>query len=438
MLKNPEADWEDDRHLVHHVGAWARGQAAQSKHARVSIQNKRYTLVNNEELYDLQTDPGETKNIIAEHPKVVNKLRKIYDRWWTKVQPRLVNEDAKQQPADDPYFSWKSLFDGKTFEGWEQLVGNPKLKIGNDKNKLIVLDNLSTGRKENIKNFKNLNFVNCDISKKGKWVNNFKNIDCVFHVAALADIVPSINNPTKYYKSNVDGTLNVLEACKKYSVKKLIYTASSSCYGIPKKYPTKETEVIDNQYPYALTKYLGEQLCLHWGKLFNIDVISLRLFNVYGTRSRTSGTYGAMFGVFLAQKLAKKPFTIVGSGEQTRDFTYVTDVVSALIKASKSKIKNQIFNVGSGKTISINKIVKLLGGSRVKIPKRPGEPDCTFANINKIKKLIKWKPKIQIEEGIKLLIKDINYWKKAPVWTPKKIDNATKDWFRYLGKKNEK
>ena len=311
-------------------------------------------------------------------------------------------------------------------------------KLFKGKNKLIVLDNLSTGRKENIKNFKNLNFVNCDISKKGKWVNNFKNIDCVFHVAALADIVPSINNPTKYYKSNVDGTLNVLEACKKYSVKKLIYTASSSCYGIPKKYPTKETEVIDNQYPYALTKYLGEQLCLHWGKLFNIDVISLRLFNVYGTRSRTSGTYGAMFGVFLAQKLAKKPFTIVGSGEQTRDFTYVTDVVSALIKASKSKIKNQIFNVGSGKTISINKIVKLLGGSRVKIPKRPGEPDCTFANINKIKKLIKWKPKIQIEEGIKLLIKDINYWKKAPVWTPKKIDNATKDWFRYLGKKNEK
>ena len=310
-------------------------------------------------------------------------------------------------------------------------------KLLNANNKIIVLDNYSTGRKENLKNFKNVNLLKCDISKKGNWFKKFKDVDCVFHIAALADIVPSINNPVKYYNSNVNGTLNVLEACKKYSVKKMIYTASSSCYGIPSKYPTAETENIDNQYPYALTKYLGEQLCLHWGKLFNIDVISLRLFNVYGTRSRTSGTYGAMFGVFLAQKLARRPFTVVGDGNQTRDFTYVTDVVSALIAAAKSKIKNEVFNVGSGKTISVNKIVKLLGGSKVKIPKRPGEPDCTYANINKIKKKLNWRPKISIEKGIKLLINNINYWKNAPVWTPKKINNATKDWFKYLGKKND-
>ena len=187
-----------------------------------------------------------------------------------------------------------------------------------------------------------------------------------------------------------------------------------------------------------MTKYLGEQLCLHWGKLFNIDVISLRLFNVYGTRSRTSGTYGAMFGVFLAQKLARAPFTVVGSGKQTRDFTYVTDVVSALIKSSKSKIKGQIFNVGSGKTVSVNEIIKLLKGKKVKIPKRPGEPDCTFADIKKIKKYLNWKPTISIEKGIEYLIKEINYWKNAPVWTPKKINRATKDWFKYIGKKNEK
>ncbi len=307
----------------------------------------------------------------------------------------------------------------------------------NKKNKIIVLDNFSTGRKENLKNFKNLHLIKCDISKKGNWIKKFKDIDCVFHIAALADIVPSINNPVKYYASNVNGTLNVLEACKKYSVKKMIYTASSSCYGIPSKYPTAENENIDNQYPYALTKYLGEQLSLHWGKLFNIDVISLRLFNVYGTRSRTSGTYGAMFGVFLAQKLAGQPFTVVGDGNQTRDFTYVTDVVSALVVAAKSKIKNEVFNVGSGKTISVNKIVELLGGSKVKIPKRPGEPDCTYANINKIKKKLNWKPKIPIEKGVKLLINDIDYWKKAPVWTPKKINIATNDWFKYLGKNND-
>ncbi len=305
-------------------------------------------------------------------------------------------------------------------------------KLLKSKNKVIVLDNCSTGRKENIINFKGLKFIKCDISKKGIWEKHFKGVDCVFHIAALADIVPSINNPVKYYQSNVNGTLNVLEACKKYFVKKLIYTASSSCYGIPKKFPTLENEKIDNRYPYALTKYLGEQLCLHWGKVFDINVISLRLFNVYGTRSRTSGTYGAMFGVFLAQKIAKKPFTVVGDGSQTRDFTYVTDVVSALITAAKSKIKNEIFNVGSGKTISVNRIINILGGKKVRIPKRPGEPDCTYADISKIKKILKWKPLVSIEDGISYLMKDINYWSKAPVWTPKKINKATIDWFKYL------
>ena len=175
---------------------------------------------------------------------------------------------------------------------------------------------------------------------------------------------------------------------------------------------------------------------MHWSKLYKIPFISLRLFNVYGTRSRTSGTYGAMFGVFLAQKISGKPFTIVGSGNQTRDFTFVSDVVDAFIKSCRSNIKNEIFNIGSGKTISINKIIKLLKGKKVYIKKRPGEPDCTFADISKIRKKMGWKPKINIEKGIKILIKNIEYWKKAPVWTPKKINIATKLWFKYLS--NEK
>ncbi len=308
-------------------------------------------------------------------------------------------------------------------------------KLLNDKNKIYVIDNLSTGRLSNLKQLKNFNkiiFVKSDISKKGIWIKKFKNIDCVFHLAALADIVPSINFPEKYFKSNVEGTLNVIQACRKFGVKKLIYAASSSCYGIPKKYPTLENEKINTLYPYALTKYLGEKLCIHWGKLFNIRTVSLRLFNVYGTRSRTSGTYGAMFGVLLAQKLAKKPYTIVGSGDQTRDFTYVTDVVNAFILASKSKYKSKIYNVGSGKTISINKIVEILNGPKIRIPKRPGEPDCTFANIKKIKRELKWRPKISIKKGISYLLDDIDYWKNAPVWTPSKIEKATKDWFKYL------
>ena len=301
------------------------------------------------------------------------------------------------------------------------------------KKNVVVLDNLSTGRIENLKEFKkNIKFIKCDISKKGKWLNEFKGKCYVFHLAALADIVPSMQNPERYFESNVKGTLNILEEFKKIKILKLIYSASSSCYGIPKKYPTKETQKISTMYPYALTKKIAEDLIIHWSKLYKIPYISLRLFNVYGTRSRTSGTYGAMFGVFLAQKLSNKPFTIVGSGHQTRDFTYVSDVINAFLISCKSKIKNEIFNVGSGKTVSIQKITNLLGGKKIYIKKRPGEPNCTFADISKITKKLKWRPKIKIDEGIKILIKNINYWEKAPVWTPKKINKATKLWFKYL------
>ncbi len=299
--------------------------------------------------------------------------------------------------------------------------------------KVVVLDNLSTGRFNNIKKFKNkIKFIKCDISKKGNWIKEFKGKCFIFHLAALADIVPSIQKPENYFNSNVTGTLNVLEACRNAKIKKFLYSASSSCYGIPKQYPTPEKENINPMYPYALTKKLGEDLIVHWSKVYKIPFISLRLFNVYGTRSRTSGTYGAMFGVFLAQKIANKPFTIVGSGRQTRDFTYVTDVVDAFLKSANSSTKNEIMNVGSGQNINIRKITNLLGGKIIYIKKRPGEPNCTFADIKKIKKKIKWKPKIKIEQGVNLLIKNINYWKKAPVWTPIKIKEATKDWFKYL------
>ena len=308
--------------------------------------------------------------------------------------------------------------------------------LSKKKKKVVILDNLSTGRIDNIKNFKSkIKFVKCDISKKGKWINEFKGKIYIIHLASVADIVPSIQYPEKYFNSNVNGTLNVLNACRKCKVLKLIYSASSSCYGIPKEYPTKEINDLKPMYPYAFTKKAGEDLIIHWSKVYNIPFISLRLFNVYGTRSRTSGTYGAMFGVFLAQKLFNKPFTIVGTGKQKRDFTYVSDVVSAIIKACNSKIKNEIFNVGSGSTVSILKIVKILRGKKIFIKKRPGEPDIAFANISNIKRKLNWKPKIKIEEGINLMLKDIQYWKNAPVWTPSKIKKATKLWFKYLNEK---
>lgn len=303
------------------------------------------------------------------------------------------------------------------------------------KHKVKIIDNLSTGRIENIKHIKKkIKFIKADISKSGRWQNEFKNVDYVFHLAALADIVPSIDNPAKYYHSNVTGTLNVLEACKKFKVKKLLYSASSSCYGIPKKYPTKETEKINPIFPYAVTKYLAEQLIIYWSKIYNINFISLRLFNVYGPRSRTTGTYGAMFGVFLAQKLSKKPFTMVGNGNQSRDFTYVSDVVNAFVMSAKSKLSNKIFNVGSNKTVKVKKIIEYLGGNYVKIPKRPGEPDITYADISNIKKNLKWEPKIDIKNGVNIILENIDYWKKAPVWTPESIKKTTKNWFKYLSK----
>ena len=298
---------------------------------------------------------------------------------------------------------------------------------------VTILDNFSTGREQNFATVKQkVKIVNCDISQKGAWVDEFSGADYVIHLAALADIVPSINNPQQYFNSNVTGTLNVLSAALKNNVKKFVYAASSSCYGIPSTYPTPETAPISPQYPYALTKRMGEELVLHWNKVYGLSCISLRFFNVYGTRSRTSGTYGAMFGVFLAQKLAGKPFTIVGDGKQTRDFTYVTDVARAIFSACISKVENEIFNVGSGKTISVNKITKLLGGKKVFIPKRPGEPQSTFADISKIKKQLGWEPVLNIDDGIQNLLNEIEYWKDAVVWTPESIDVATKDWYHYL------
>lgn len=300
---------------------------------------------------------------------------------------------------------------------------------------VAVLDNFSTGRPENLAHHAgndNLDVIEADISTD-EMESRFRGADFVFHLAALADIVPSIVHPMGYYNSNVTGTVRVLEASRISGVKRLVYAASSSCYGIPDVYPTPETAPVRPQYPYALTKHLGEECVMHWGQVYGLPVISLRLFNVYGPRSRTSGTYGAVFGVFLAQKLAGKPFTIVGDGTQRRDFTYVTDVVNALYMAALSDVSGEIMNVGSDNTYSVNHLVELLGGPRIGIPKRPGEPDCTYADISRIKRLLGWRPMVSFEEGVMNMLRSIDYWREAPVWTPDSIGEATREWFQYLG-----
>jgi UDP-glucose 4-epimerase len=314
-------------------------------------------------------------------------------------------------------------------------------KLINMECKVRVVDNLSSGRLVNLENsFKKIEFFQLNLAclDQSELAQIFSDVDYVFHLAARADIIPSIKNPVSYFNANVVSTLNVLEACRSHGIAKLVYAASSSCYGIPENYPTSEDEVIDPRYPYALTKYLGEELVLHWGKIYSLPVVSLRFFNVYGPRARTSGSYGAVFGVFLAQKVAGCPLTIVGDGTQTRDFTYVSDIVSALIASLNSPVNCQVYNVGSGKAISVNRVAELIGGNKVYIQKRPGEPDCTFASINKIKADLNWAPEISIEVGVNEILRNLDQWKDAPVWTPKSISEATKDWFKYLKtQKNE-
>ncbi len=303
---------------------------------------------------------------------------------------------------------------------------------------VTIIDNLSSGSLRNIEHHKNnskVKFHNADIADNDAILPIFKDTEMVFHLAALADIVPSIEHPMRYHHSNVNGTISVLEACRRHKVHRVIYAASSSCYGIPAKYPTPENEAISPQYPYALTKYLGEEYCMHWNKVYGLNVTSLRFFNVYGPRARTSGTYGAVFGVFLAQKINGRPYTVVGDGKQTRDFTYVTDIVNACITtAYNNDCAGEIMNVGSGNTYSINRLVELLGGTVTYIPKRPGEPDCTFADTSKILRKTAWKPKVTFEEGVKIMLANMDYWRDAPLWEPGTIAKATADWFKYLGK----
>jgi UDP-glucose 4-epimerase len=262
----------------------------------------------------------------------------------------------------------------------------------------------------------------------------FKDTDYVFHFGGLGDIVPSIEHPLEYTHANITGTLAVLEAARHANVKKLVYAASSSCYGPDPVVPTPESARIDPGYPYAFSKWAGEEAAFHWGKVYGLPVASIRMFNVYGPRVRTTGVYGAVFGVFLAQKLDGKPFTVVGDGTQTRDFVYVTDVCRAFLLAAESDVTGEVFNLGAGNPQAVNRLVELIGGEITYIPRRPGEPDCTWADISKIQRVLGWQPVTSFEDGVANMLRHIDDWKDAPVWTPDTIEEATKTWFQFLSR----
>jgi UDP-glucose 4-epimerase len=300
-----------------------------------------------------------------------------------------------------------------------------------------VIDNLSGGHASNLDQHKDNPKLAChwlDINTLAADSAVFTDATYCFHLAGIGDIVPSIEQPANYMQTNVQGTVRVLEAARAAQVKKFVYASSSSCYGLADT-PTTEEHPIKPLYPYALSKYMGEMAVFHWGTLYELPVNAICIFNAYGTRVRTTGAYGAVFGVFLKQKLAGKPFTVVGDGTQSRDFVYVTDVAKAFLAAAETPSVGQRFNIGAGKPQSINRLVELLEGVGITyVPKRPGEPDVTFADISKSVKLLGWSPEITFEDGVKKMLADRDRWSNAPLWDVNSISKATEKWFQYMSK----
>ena len=303
-----------------------------------------------------------------------------------------------------------------------------------------VIDNLTGGDKKNLSpHFSNeaFSFFERNIIDIEPDSEIFKNASYIFHLAGIGDIVPSIEKPQEYFNINIQGTVRILEAARFNSVKKFVYAASSSCYGLAET-PTTEESLIAPQYPYALSKYLGEMAAFHWNMVYKLPINSICIFNAYGPRVKTTGAYGAVFGVFLKQKLSGKPFTVVGDGKQSRDFVHVSDVANAFLLAAETSISGERFNVGAGNPMSVNYLVELLGGKVTYIPKRPGEPEVTYADISKISRLLNWSPKVKFEVGVRQMVEQINDWASAPLWDEVTISNATKKWFEFMDSSSSK
>ena len=262
-----------------------------------------------------------------------------------------------------------------------------------------VIDNLWTGLKANI-NSKAI-FHKADIRQLNKIKPIFKDAKFIFHLAAFPRVQPSILDPKTTHDINTTGTLNVLIAAKDAGVKRVIYSASSSAYGNQNKFPLKETFLANPLSPYGLQKYIGELQCRLFTKVYNLETVSLRYFNVYGPRLSTEGSYALVIGKFLKQRQNGQPLTIVPDGKQSRDFTHVYDVVRANILAMRSNKVGQgeTINIGGGHDYSVNEVARLIGGSTVFVEPRL-EPKRTLADISLAQELLDWKPKIKLAEGL--------------------------------------
>ena len=295
-----------------------------------------------------------------------------------------------------------------------------------DGHEVHVWDDLSTGRAENVNPKAHLHELSILMTLT---VDRY---DWIFHLAGRADLVPSIEWPEEYMDVNVMGTVMLLEHARRTGCQRFVYAASSSCYGQYPVTPTDENAPIQPAHPYALSKRLGEEAALHWDRVYGVPVVSLRLFNVYGPRARTTGAYGAVMGTFLAQRANCAPLTVIGDGKQARDFVWVEDVVDAFVKAAESDARG-IFNIGTGEAVSINRLAALIGGPIVRVPARGGEPAITQADARKAARDLGWKATTSIVEGLGRLLNDVGAFRHAPVWTPDSIALASETWHKHLG-----
>ena len=279
-------------------------------------------------------------------------------------------------------------------------------KLVDDGHEVIIFDNYSTGKKENVN--PKAKFFLVDISHQPSFEHKtmkdiMSGVDVVFHLAAKARVQPSIENPIEYHNTNVNGTLNMLDACRRYGVKRFIFSSSSSVYGDVEQLPTPEEHELNPMSPYALHKLQGEQYCKLFSELYDLETVCLRYFNVYGERQNTEGAYCLVMGIFAGQLLKGEPMTINGDGENRRDFTYVGDVVDANIRCMDYplELNGDVFNIGNGDNRSVNQIANLLSEDGDRINREPViEPKETLANNSKAKKMLGWKPTNKIEDWI--------------------------------------
>lgn len=271
-----------------------------------------------------------------------------------------------------------------------------------------VIDNLSTGSKKNL--HPQAIFHKADIRKLKNIAPFFKEVQYVFHTAALARIQPSIQDPISSNEVNITGTLNVLLAARDANVKKVIYSASSSAYGSQSMLPYQEDMIPHPQNPYALQKLAGEMYCRLFSELYDLPTVSLRYFNVYGPRQKADGAYATVIGIFLRERMAGEPLTIVKDGKtKRRDYTHVSDIVRGNMLAMKSnKVgKGEVVNLGAGKNYSVVEMARMIGGHQVLIPMRRGEAKETLADYSKAKRLFGWKPQVRLEDGLQTLKKEL-------------------------------